>query len=228
MEPAISAWDPATLLGRPLNTVEERGAPSTLYAAGTMRIPLPHPRVAIVGTRRATVGALADAGDMAKTLTKEAKAVIVSGLARGVDTAAHRAAIGAGGKTIAVLETSLDRTYPAENRPLQAEIVRNHLAVSPFKVGSEAYPANFVQRNRVMALIADASVIVEAGEGSGSLGHGYEALKLGRPLFIWKRLFGSNLEWPKEMARHGALKLSDPMEILDHLPSTNNAVQISA
>ena len=115
---------------------------------------------------------MAEAGDIARVLTREGKAVIVSGLARGIDTAAHKAAIEAGGKTIAVLGTPLDRTYPAENKALQAEIIKNHLAVSQFRVGSEVFSSNFIRRNRVMALIADASVIVEAGESSGSLSQG--------------------------------------------------------
>lgn len=225
--PIISTWEPTTLLGRPLNDIEEKNAPSVLYTAGTMRIPLPRPRVAIVGSRQATAEGLAEAGDIARVLTREG-VVIVSGLAKGIDTAAHKATVEASGKTIAVLGTPLDRTYPAENRELQAEIIKRHLAVSQFKVGSEVFPSNFVRRNRTMALIADASVIVQAGETSGSISQGYEALRLGRPLFIWKRLFDSEFKWPKEMAKFGALKLSDPKELLEHLPSKNNILQITA
>lgn len=79
-----------------------------------------------------------------------------------------------------------------------------------------------------MALVADASVIVQAGEGSGSLSQGMEALRLGRPLFVWKRLFDSKLEWPKAMTRYGARKLSDPRQLLEHLPSKHNILQIAA
>ncbi|QQG48416.1 MAG: DNA-processing protein DprA [archaeon] len=227
MGPAISTWAPIALLGRPLNDIEQRNAPSKLYTAGTMRIPLPRPRVAIVGSRQATAESLADAGDIARVLTREG-VVIVSGLAKGIDTAAHRFTIESGGKTIAVLGTPLDRTYPAENRELQAEIIKRHLAVSQYKVGSEVFPSNFVRRNRTMALIADASVIVQAGEDSGSISQGYEALRLGRPLFIWKRLFDSSFTWPKEMAKFGAMKLSDPKELLEHLPSKHSILQIPA
>ena len=227
MGSAISTWGPTTLLGRPLNDIEERNAPDILYTAGTMQIPLPHPRVAIVGTRQATAAGIAEAGDITRVLTREG-VVIVSGLAKGIDTAAHKNAIEAGGMTIAVLGTPLDRTYPAENKPLQAEIISHHLAVSQFKVGSEVFQSNFVRRNRVMALVADASVIVQAGESSGSLSQGLEALRLGRPLFIWKRVFESRLEWPKEMAKYGAMKLTDPKEILAHLPSKHSTLQIPA
>ena len=78
-----------------------------------------------------------------------------------------------------------------------------------------------------MALIADASVIVQAGESSGSLSQGYEALRLGRPLFIWKPLFESSLKWPKEMVRYGAMTLSDPKELLENLPSKKSVLEIS-
>jgi DNA processing protein len=224
---AISTWKPTILLGRALNDVEERNAPRELYTSGTMQIPLPRPRVAVVGSRQAAAESLAEAGDIARVMTRQG-VVIVSGLAKGIDTAAHRAAIEAGGRTIAVLGTPLDRAYPAENANLQAEIIRNHLAVSQFKIGSTVMRSNFVRRNRTMALIADASVIVHAGESSGSISQGYEALRLGRPLFIWKRLFDSSLSWPKEMARFGAMKLSDPKELLEYLPSKHNILQIAA
>ena len=224
--PAISTWTPTALLGRTLNETEERNAPPRVWTAGTMRIPVPGPRVAIVGTRQATPESLAEARDIARVLVRE-NVVIVSGLAKGIDTAAHRSAIESGGKTIAVLGTPLDRTYPAENQALQAEIIKHHLAVSQFKVGSGVYRSNFVRRNRVMALIADASVIVQAGESSGSISQGYEAIRLGRPLFIWKKLFDSELSWPKEMVKFGAKRLSDPKEILQDLPS-KRLLQITA
>ena len=225
--PAISTWAARVLLGRPLNDIEEKYAPRELYTSGTMQIPLPRPRVAIVGSRQATAESLAEAGDIARVLTRKG-VVIVSGLAKGIDTASHKAAIEAGGRTIAVLGTPLDRAYPAENATLQAEIIKHHLAISQFKVGSTVMRSNFVRRNRTMALIADASVIVQAGESSGSISQGYEALRLGRPLFIWKRLFESSLGWPREMARFGAMKLTDPNELLDNLPSKHNILQIPA
>jgi len=78
-----------------------------------------------------------------------------------------------------------------------------------------------------MALIADASVIVQAGETSGSLSQGYEALRLGRPLFIWTSLFESSLKWPKEMVKYGAMMLSDPKELIENLPSSKTILEIS-
>ena len=223
----ISTFTPSELLGRSLNDVESKYAPSKLYTAGPMRVPLPRPRVAIVGSRQATPQSLAQAESIARTLTTDG-IVIVSGLAKGIDSAAHKAAIESGGQTIAVLGTPLDRVYPSENTHLQAEIVKRHLAVSQFVVGSVVRRSNFVRRNRTMALIADASVIVHAGESSGSLSQGYEALRLNRPLYIWKALFESRLSWPKEMVKYGAMILSDPKELLENLPSKRSVLEISA
>ena len=155
----------------PLNDVETKYAPARLYTAGPMPVPLPRPRAAIIGSRRASEKGLDVAAKIATTLVKKA-VIIVSGLAEGIDTAAHRAAIKAGGRTVAVLGTPLDRTYPKKNESLQNEIMRDHLAVSQFPVGYPVQPQNFVIRNRTMALIANASIIVEAGETSGSLHQG--------------------------------------------------------
>ena len=221
----ISKYAPSTLLGRPLNDIETKYAPSRLYAAGPMQIPIPRPRVAIVGSREATPRGIEDADLITRILVGKG-VTIVSGLAKGIDTAAHKAAIRAGGKTIAVLGTPLDRAYPQQNAELQDEIVRHHLAVSQFEVGSIVRRSNFVIRNRTMALIADASVVVQAGESSGSLSQAWEALRLGRPLFIWKPIFESALRWPKEMVKFGAIKLSDPKDVLQSLPSTANILKI--
>ena len=222
---AISMYDPSALLGRPLNDVEARNAPAELYAAGPMHIPIPRPRVAIVGSRKATPQGLEDA-DLITRILVEKGVTIVSGLAKGIDAAAHRAAIRAGGQTIAVLGTPLDKTYPAENAELQDEIITNHLAISQFRLGSRVFKSNFLLRNRTMALIADASVIVQAGDSSGSLHQGWEALRLGRPLFIWGPIFETSLRWPQEMVKYGAVKLSDPKDVFQNLPSSANIPKI--
>lgn len=214
----ISTLGPEQLLG-PINDVEKKYAPPRLFTAGPMEIPLPRPRAAIIGSRRASAKALNVAAEIARKLAKR-RVVIVSGLAEGIDTAAHTAAIEAGGRTIAVLGTPLDRVYPQKNAKLQEEIMDKHLAVSQFPGGHHTQPKDFVLRNRTMALIANASVIVEAGETSGSLHQGWEALRLGRPLFIWTSIISdSSLSWPKRMLRYGALELTDPEQIIDLLPS---------
>jgi DNA processing protein len=217
---------PEHLLG-PLNDVERKFSPLRLFTAGPMEIPLPKPRVAIIGSRNASSKGLDAAMDIAKTLLKK-EVVIVSGLAEGVDTAAHLTAIKEKGRTIAVLGTPLDRVYPQKNSELQKEIMTNHLAISQFPVGRPTQRKDFVLRNRTMALISNASVIVEAGETSGSLHQGWEALRLGRPVFIWKSIVSdSSLSWPKKMMRYGALELTNPDHVLDVLPFSKGTIRIT-
>lgn len=207
------------LLGRTLNDVEKKYTPDSLYVQGTLEIPLPCPKVSIIGTRKPTQKGLADANAIAKSLT-ENQIIIVSGLAEGIDSMAHRTAIDNGGRTIAVLGTPLNKAYPAKNSELQQEIMENHLAVSQFPIGYPITRKNFVIRNRTMALISDASIIVEAGESSGSLHQGWETLRLGRPLFIWKSLLDDpKLDWPKAMVEYGAMELDNPKDVLEVIPS---------
>lgn len=217
---------PEELLG-PLNDIERKFAPKEIFTAGAIEIPLPRPRVAIVGSRKASTTGLKVAADISKTLCKRG-VVIVSGLAEGIDTAAHRAAIEARGRTIGVLGTALDQSYPRENSKLQEEMMANHLVISQFPIGSPTRPENFVLRNRTMALIANASIIVEAGEMSGSLHQGWEALRLGRPLFIWKSIMNnSSLSWPRKMMSYGALELEDPAQVVGVLPSSERIIKIA-
>lgn len=216
---------PLQLLG-PLNDVERKYAPSQIYAAGPMKMPLPKPRAAIVGSRKPSERGLATAARIAKALT-EHEVVIVSGLAEGIDTMAHQTAISEKGKTVAILGTPLNRTYPQQNLRLQDEIMTNHIAISQFPIRYPVQRKNFVMRNRTIALVSNASIIVEAGNSSGSLHQGWEALRLGRPLFIWKSILNdSSLTWPKEMMQYGATVLNDPKQVLDVLPSAKGLSEI--
>jgi len=204
----IRQLKPSELLGRPLNEVEKKYAPKVLYVAGSMKIPLPAPRVAVIGTRNPSDEGIEAAAEITKELVKH-KIVVVSGLARGIDTVAHKTAIESGGKTIAVLGTPLNRFYPPENKPLQKLIMKEHLAVSQYPIGYITKPKHFVFRNRTMALLSDASIIIEAGETSGVISQGWETLRLGRPLFLWKLLANRDLEWVKKMIKYGAIVLRD-------------------
>lgn len=209
---------PADLLGHALNDIERKYAPEKLFVTGVMKIPIPSPRVSIVGTRKPSPAGIETATVITKELVRHG-VVIVSGLARGIDTAAHKAAIGNKGSTIAVLGTPLNKFYPAENYELQRLIMKEHLAVSQYPIGHITQRKDFILRNRTMALISNATVIVEAGETSGALSQGWEALRLGRQLYIWRSLFDEHiLTWPKEMLKYGAQKLEDPRAIIDELP----------
>lgn len=218
---------PEEVLG-PLNDEEKRHKPAALYLAGDRSLLLRHPKVSIVGSRRPTEEGLRRAARLARVLV-DREILVVSGLALGIDAAAHRAAIAAGGRTIGVVGTPLDKCYPRENADLQQLIARDHLLVSQFPKGYPTIPANFPTRNRTMALIADASVIVEAGDTSGSLSQGWEALRLARMLFIMRSVAErSDLRWPKRMIEYGAVVLNEPEELLEALPYGDPAALVSA
>jgi len=218
-ETPMSSLTVEELLGRQLNDVEKKLAADRFYVSGSMHTPLPTPRVSIVGSRKASPEGLSDTRRMTKILV-EKEVVIVSGLAEGIDTAAHKTAIEAGGRTIAVLGTPLNETYPPKNLKLQQEIMHHHLAISQFPIGHNTTRKDFVIRNRTMALISDATIIVEALETSGSRHQGWEALRLGRTVFIWKSILNKQLKWPGEMIQYGAIELSDPEDVFESLPSS--------
>ena len=221
-------FNPSDLLG-PLNEVEVKNAPKRLYVAGDVDLLRAGSRVSIVGSRGASEDGLKRARSLARALV-ERDVVVVSGLAEGIDTAAHEAAIAAGGRTIAVLGTPLDSNYPASNRMLRQRIMRDHLAVSQFASGQPSQRQNFPMRNRTMALISDATVIVEAGEKSGTLHQGWEAIRLGRLLFLMESVVkDSRLSWPEEMIRYGAQILSRQNldEVIGNLPSLSVADDIA-
>lgn len=207
----------AELIG-PLNPTEKQYAPAQVWVRGDRSLLSRHPRVAVVGTRHPSEAGARRTLRLVRELV--AKGVtIVSGLAQGVDTIAHTETIARGGRTIAVLGTPLDQVFPKSNERLQQKIADEHLVISEFAPGTTVSKGNFPRRNRTMALIADASVIVEAGEGSGTLSQGWETLRLGRPLLLLKSLVDGPLEWPRKMIEHGALVLHDTNDVLRILPT---------
>ena len=210
---------PADILGE-LNEVETKYAPGELYLRGDRALLHKSPRVSVIGSRRATDGGLRRARALSGALARHG-IIVVSGLAAGIDRAAHESAIDASGHTIAILGTPLDAFYPNENRELQERIGREHLLVSQFPSGHPTSPKDFPTRNRTMALLTDATVIVEAGEQSGTLCQGWEALRLGRLLFLLESLARNPaLTWPSEMIRYGAQVLSrDNLDVvIENLP----------
>lgn len=165
-----------------------------LYYAGDLGLAY-LPSVSIVGTREATPPGLQRAARLARELV-ERGVVIVSGLAKGIDTTAHLSTLESGGRTIAVIGTPLTKASPAENGPLQETIWREHLLISPFPEGRNIFRSNFPRRNQVMAAISDATVIVEANDDSGTLHQALACQKLGRWLFILKSVVETRT-WPK-------------------------------
>jgi len=192
-----------------LNETERKFAPPELFVAGEPDLLRAGPCVAIVGSRKASAQGINRARKLADLLTQRG-VIVISGLAAGIDTAAHETAIACGGRTIAVLGTPLDECFPAQNRALQTRIMREHLVVSQFAPGTRVGRHTFPMRNRTMALIADATVIIEATDQSGTINQGWEALRLGRPLWIAASLFGrEDLTFPDELAFYGAEALTD-------------------
>lgn len=165
-----------------------------LFAAGDLGL-LASRLVTIVGTRHPSAAGVARASRLARELVR-AGVVVVSGLALGIDAAAHRAAIAAGGRTIAVAGTPLDVVYPARHALLQVTIAREHLLLSPFAPGAAITRGNFPRRDRVLAELAAAVVVIEAGDGSGTLHTAAHALRLGRPLFLARSLLRTKATWP--------------------------------
>jgi DNA processing protein len=155
--------------------------PITLYAAGNLDA-LGEPQLAAVGSRNPTRPGSDTAFEFARALAERGLA-IVSGLALGIDTAAHRGALAAQGITLAVLGSGLDIVYPAVNRDLSESIRHDGLLVSEFPLGTPPRRANFPQRNRIIAGLAMGILVVEAARGSGSLITARAAQDRGRPVF---------------------------------------------
>ncbi|MEI2453832.1 DNA-processing protein DprA [Lysobacter firmicutimachus] len=192
------------------------------------------PCVAIVGTRSPSDEGAANAGRIAKALVREGFTV-VSGLARGIDAAAHRAAISAGGRTIAVIGTPLSEVYPKENAALQAQIAEQHLVISqvPFlRYSQQHYKANslfFPARNVTMSALTQATIIVEAGNTSGTLVQARAALNQGRKLFILESCFRDpKLTWPSKYQAQGAMRVQNVTQILEALKDETGGFDGSA
>ena len=220
------AFSPDELLG-PLNDVERKNAPESLWARGDLRLLCTGPRVSVVGAREATQLGLKRAERLARLLTDRGT-VVVSGLAAGVDTAALWGAIRAGGRTVGVLGNPLDVLLGGADASLRRTMEESHLVVSQFPSGHAVLRSNFPRRNRTMALLSHATVIVEATDSSGSLSQGWEALRLGRPLFLMKSIVDDDrLKWPKEMLHYGARTLASGLEdeLFELLPPTGELVR---
>ena len=184
--------------------------------------------VAVVGTRKPTPDGIARTRKLVRALVKD-DFTIVSGLAAGVDTVAHETAIEEGGRTIAVIGTPLSHTYPRDNAELQRRIAEEFLVVSQVPVcryEAQDYRINrsfFPARNVTMSALTEATIIVEAGETSGTLIQARAALHQGRKLFILDSCFRNpKLTWPQRFADQGAVRVVDYDDIIQHLsPKTH-------
>ena len=159
-----------------------KSVPRALWLQGTLAV-AESPAVAIVGTRRATPYGERVAKAIAALCARHGVCV-VSGLAAGIDAAAHTAALEADGRTVAVLGTGIDQVYPRQHRALQARIARDGLLLSEHGPGETGHAGSFPQRNRLIAALATVVVVVEAPESSGALNTARYARELGRTLAV--------------------------------------------
>jgi DNA processing protein len=171
----LGASDP----GYPVRLRALETPPDRVFVLGPWDHPGPH--VAIVGARNASEDGIDVTRHLARTLAEEGIAV-VSGLARGIDAAAHEGALDAGGVSGAVLGTSLEETYPREHADLQSRLSRSLGLMSEIPPGKSATRSTFAARNRLLAAIADVVVVVQGGKGSGSLITAEAAVRLRRPV----------------------------------------------
>lgn len=179
--------------------------------------------VAIVGTRKPSEEGKRRAAKLARRFAKEGFTV-VSGLAQGVDTVAHTTAIEAGGQTIAVLGTPITNYYPTGNMALQQRIADDYLVISQVPIvrySRQTFHGNrffFPERNVTMSALTEATVIVEAGETSGTLIQARHAIQQGRTLFILDSCFRDpKLTWPAKYVERGAIRVADFDEVMKHL-----------
>ena len=191
--------------------------PLALHVRGDRSLLARH-AIAIVGSRRASPYAVNAAKHLATPLASEAMLVIVSGLARGVDAAAHEAALDAHGTTIAVLGTGIDVVYPKSNRALFRRIENEGLIVSEFPPGTPPLAQNFPIRNRIISGLSLGTVIVEATGRSGSLITARTAAEQGREVFaVPGSIFSKGTEGTHRLIQYGAKLVHDANDVIEEI-----------
>jgi DNA processing protein len=210
----ISFHDPAY----PAQLREIYDPPLVLFAIGNGAFMTTH-GIAVVGTRRPTPYGLAAAERLSADLAR-AGLTIVSGMARGIDSAAHQAALRENGTTIAVLGCGVDVLYPANNRKLYDDIAKKGLLLSEFPMGAPAYPQNFPIRNRIVSGLSLGVVIVEGAQYSGSAITAKLAVDQGREVFAVPGNITSKMSWgPNLLIKEGSAKLvQEWTDVTNELP----------
>lgn len=190
--------------------------PALLYVRGNPEVLLA-PQIAIVGSRNCTPGGAQNACEFAMQCAA-AGLVVTSGLALGIDAAAHRGAIDIGGGTVAVTGTGVNRVYPWRNRKLAEEIVEQGAMISEFPLDTVARPANFPQRNRIISGLAIATLVVEATERSGSLITARLAAEQGREVMaVPGSIHNPQARGCHRLIRDGATLVQDAQDIAAEL-----------
>ncbi len=190
--------------------------PPFLYVKG--ELPSSETAIGIVGSRRASVYGIATTQKMAGELARNG-ITVVSGMAKGIDAAAHRGALIEGGPTIGVLGCGVDVVYPRENRSLYAEMNARGTLVSEFPMGTVPLAENFPRRNRIISGLSRGILVVEAAEGSGSLITAQCALEQGRDIYaIPGNIQATNSRGTNRLIKHGAKLVETVEDILEDFP----------
>lgn len=209
---------PCTVPEYPPLLAQTHRAPPVLYVLGNEDV-LSSPQIAIVGSRNASSGGLATARAFATELARVGL-TITSGLAIGIDSAAHEAALDAGGSTIAVCGCGLDIVYPLRNRRLAQRIREQGALVSEFPPRTEPRAPHFPQRNRIISGLALGTLVVEAAQTSGSLITARHALEQGREVFaVPGSIHNPQTQGCHMLIRSGACLVSSATELLAELPN---------
>jgi len=192
--------------------------PLLLFARGRLEL-LDSIMLGVVGTRRPTPYGLAVAERLSADLS-HAGLTIVSGMARGIDTCAHKGALGVGGDTVAVLGCGVDLVYPAENRKLAVELAAKGLVLSEFPMGATAFPQNFPIRNRIISGMSVGVLVVEGAQYSGSVITAKLAMYQRREVFAVPGNITSKPSWgPNLLIKQGARLVQDWNDVVSELPA---------
>ncbi|KKT80785.1 MAG: protecting protein DprA protein [Candidatus Azambacteria bacterium GW2011_GWA1_44_9] len=209
----------------PANLRQLEGCSAVLYYRGNL-LPQDDLAVAVVGSRNATIYGRQVTEKLVFDLSKNGLTVI-SGLARGIDSVAHRAALDAGGRTVAVLGSGLDNIYPPQNRNLAEEIVKNGAIVSEFPLGFPALPNNFTARNRIISGLSLGVLVTEAAVDSGSLITAGYAAEQGREVFaVPGPVTSKTSEGANNLIKDGVHLVTEASDILEILDIKRRARQL--
>lgn len=201
------------------------GAPPVIYVLGALDA-TDEWAVAVVGTRHATTYGREAAAELAGSLARN-RITVVSGLARGIDGIAHRAALDAGGRTIAVLGCGVDVIYPPEHAHLAADIAKHGALVSDYPLGTQPEARNFPARNRIISGLSLGVLVVEGAEDSGSMITADYALEQGRDVFaVPGSIFATRSHGTNKLIQQGAKMVTSAQDILEELSLTQASQQI--
>jgi DNA processing protein len=213
--------------GYPSLLKETGDCPAVLYVRGELKS-IDETSLAVVGTRRATAYGRQVTEDLVTNLVANG-ITIVSGLAKGIDTVAHRSTIDANGRTIAVFASGLDIVYPPENVKLAREIMQNGALVSEFPLGTKPKAENFPRRNRILSGLSRGTVVIESGETGGALITANFAAEQNREVFaVPGSIFSAMSKGPNKLIQEGAKLVRNHMDILDelNLPATSQQLKL--